>query len=140
LVIYRENFYAKQGIFCGTEFCWHVFSYKDKRPCDQCIFMANIFHPDLCLHIARRDPGALGDALDEALHWNADCPVQRVGHLVFDTLLDLNLPVDEWETAGEYLRARIAEHIKQYGSITAEDIVQYAARYEEARAVTAELV
>jgi hypothetical protein len=117
-----------------------MYPIKDKRPCDQCIFMADTFHPDMCLHPARRDPGTLGEALDKALHWNADCPVQQVGRPVFYTLLDLNLPVEEWEAAGEYLRARIAEHIEQYGSITVEDIDQYAARYEEARAVAAELV
>lgn len=105
---------------------------KDKRPCDQCIFMADTFHPDMCLHPARRDPGALGDALDEALHWNADCPVQYAGRPAFYMLLDLNLPVEEWEATGEYLRERIAEHIQQYGNITAEDIEHYAASHDEA--------
>jgi hypothetical protein len=89
---------------------------------------------------ARRDPGKLGEALDKALHWNADCLVQHIGRPAFYTLLDLNLPVEKWEAAGEYLRARIAEHIKAYGNIAAEDIEQDVAQYQEPRAVAAELV
>ncbi len=116
-----------------------MYPIKDKRPCDQCIFMADTFHSDMCLHPARRDAGALGDALDEALHWNADCPVQHVGRPAFYALLDLNLPVEEWEVAGEYLRARIAEHIKEYGNITAEEIAQFVAHYQETQAVATEL-
>jgi len=108
-----------------------MYPIKDKRPCDQCIFMADTFHPDLCLHPARRDPGALGDALDEALFWNAECPKQHAGRTAFHVLMDLNLPVEEWEAAGEYLRARIAKHLQHYGSITAEDIDEYAAGYEK---------
>jgi hypothetical protein len=108
---------------------------NDKRPCDACIFMTDTFHLDMCLHPARRAPGALGDALNEALHWNGDCPMQQAGRPAFYALLDLDLPIEEWEAAGEYLRAWIAEHLHQHGSITAEDIVHYAARYEQARAV-----
>jgi hypothetical protein len=109
-----------------------MYPIKDKRPCDQCIFMADTFHPDMCLHPARRDPGPLGDALDNALNWNADCPVQHVGRPVFHILMDLNLPVEEWEVAGEYLRARIAKHLHEHGHITAADIEHYAASYEQA--------
>lgn len=110
---------------------------NDKRPCDECIFMADTFHPDMCLHPARRDPGALGDALDAALCWSADCPVQHVGRPVFHSLLDFNLSVEEWEVAGEYLRARIAKHLQEQGNITAEDIEDYAASYEQALEVVA---
>jgi hypothetical protein len=99
--------------------------------------MADTFHPDMCLHPARRDPGALGDAVDEALHWNADCPVQQLGRPAFFALLNLDLPVEEWEAAGEYLRARIAEHLQEHGSITAEDIGDYAASYVKALEVMA---
>lgn len=61
--------------------------------------------------------------------------MQQVGRPVFYALLDLDLPVDEWEAAGEYLRARIAEHIALHGSVATEDIENYAAHYEQARAV-----
>jgi hypothetical protein len=114
-----------------------MYPIKDKRPCDYCIFMADTFHPDMCLHPARRDPGALGEALDEALHWNADCPVQHVGRPAFHALMDLNLPVEEWEAAGEYLRARIAKHLQQQSNITSEDIDDYAVSYEKALEVVA---
>jgi len=114
-----------------------MYPINEKRPCDQCIFMADTFHPDMCLHPARRDPGALGDALDNALCWNAKCPVQHVGRPAFHALMDLNLPVEEWEAAGEYLRARIAKHLQRHGSITAEAIENYAASYEKALEVVA---
>jgi len=102
---------------------------NDKRPCDECIFMADTFHPDMCLHPARRDAGALGDALNDALLWNADCPAQQIGRPAFYALLDLDLPVEEWETAGEYLRQRIAEHLEKKGNITPEDIEEYVDAY-----------
>jgi hypothetical protein len=108
-----------------------MYPINDKRPCDQCIFMADTFHADMCLHPARQDSGALGDAVEMALYWNAECPAQYAGRPAFYTLLDLNLPVKEWETVGEYLRVRIAEHIQNYGSITKEDIASYAANYDE---------
>jgi hypothetical protein len=110
---------------------------NDKRPCDECIFMADTFHPDMCLHPARLDSGELGDALDKALNWNANCPAQNVGRPAFYALLDLDLPVEEWEAAGEYLRARIAKHLQKYGSISAEDIQHYVASYEETLEVVA---
>ncbi|MGH7456462.1 MAG: hypothetical protein ACRENG_34255 [bacterium] len=85
----------------------------------------------MCLHPARRDPGALGDVLDKALNWNDDCPVQHIGRPAFYALLNLDLPVEEWEAAGEFLRARIAKHLQEHGDITAEDIEDYVASYEK---------
>ena len=108
---------------------------SDRRLCDECIFMADTFHPDMCLHPARREPGTLGRALDEALHWNADCPVYQAGRPAFCSLLELGLPVEEWEAAGEYLRARLAEHAVLHDGITGENIAHYAASYQESRAL-----
>lgn len=108
---------------------------SDRRPCDDCVYMADTYHPDICLHSARRDPGALGDALDKAIHWNHDCPMQQQGRPAFCVLLDLGLPVEEWAAAGEYLRARIAEDIAAHGRVLQQDVAHYAADYAETRAL-----
>jgi len=108
-----------------------------QRPCDHCLFMADTFHPDMCLHPGRRDPGALGDAIDRALLWNGACPVQQRGQPVFDTLLALHCPVEEWEAAGEYMRVRIARHLALHQRITMEDIQRYSTEYQHTRTVIA---
>lgn len=99
------------------------------RPCDTCLFMADTFHPEMCLHPARRDEGELGKQLDYALLWNGDCPVQHVGRPAFYMLLDVDLPVEAWETAGEDLRGKIAEHLERDGCMTQQDIEGYVKAY-----------
>ncbi len=110
---------------------------NDERPCDKCIFMADTFHLDMCLHPARRDEGELGKQIDYALLWNGDCPAQQVGRPVFYALLDLDLPVEEWETAGEYLRQKIAEHLEKVGGMTQKDIEEYVDAYRTQPATAA---
>jgi hypothetical protein len=91
--------------------------------------MADTFHPEMCLHPARRDEGELGKKIDYALLWNGDCPVQQRGRPAFYALLDLDLPVEEWEMAGEYLRRKIAERSEKVGSITQKDMEGYVEAY-----------
>jgi len=87
--------------------------------------MADTFHPEMCLHPARRAKGELGRKIDYALLWNGDCPVQQVGRPAFYGLLDLGLPVEKWELAGEHLRKKIAVHFEQVGSITGKAVEGY---------------
>ena len=102
-----------------------MYPLNNECPCDKCIFMADTFHPDMCLHPARRDKGKLGKQIDYALLWNGDCPMQQVGRPAFYGLLNLNLPVEKWELAGEHLRRKIAAHFEQEGSITPKDVERY---------------
>jgi len=87
--------------------------------------MADTFHPEMCLHPARRAKGELGRKIDYALLWNGDCPVQQVGRPAFYGLLDLGLPVEKWELAGEHLRKEIAVHFEQVGSMTQKAVERY---------------
>jgi hypothetical protein len=87
--------------------------------------MADTFHPQMCLHPARRDTGALGEKIDYALLWNGDCPVQQIGRPAFYRLLDLNLPIEKWEFVGEELRHKISSHFKRVGHITEKEIAVY---------------
>ena len=102
-----------------------MYPLNNKRPCDKCIFMADTFHPDMCLHPARCDKGKLGKKIDHALLWNGDCPVQQAGRPAFYGLLDLNLPVEKWESAGDHLRRKIAAHFERVECITQKDIERY---------------
>ena len=89
--------------------------------------MADTFHPDMCLHPARCDKGELGKKIDYALLWNGDCPVRQTGLPAFYRLLHLNLPVEKWESTGEYLRRKIARHFERVGRVTQKDIEKYTA-------------
>ena len=97
--------------------------------------MADTFHPQMCLHPARHDEGELGKKMDYALLWNGDCPVQSGGRPAFHALLDLDLPVDEREKAGEYLREKIVEHLASHRDIKSDDLDNYVSGYKQARAI-----
>jgi hypothetical protein len=95
---------------------------NDKRPCDTCIFMADSCHEDMCLHPLRRDPGAAGKALENALLWNGNCPVTMKGEPCFYGLLDSADDFAARRTNAERIRQKLTVHFNQTGTLTADDL------------------
>jgi len=97
---------------------------NDKRLCDTCIFMADSYHFDMCLHPLRRDKGRLGEILDTAIVWNGNCPVYIEGEPCFYDLLDSADSFEDRMKNAERVRLKLAMCFGENGKVTAKDLTE----------------